>query len=202
LKGEVLGQEVLDISRTLSGFSALILTVCMVRLLLEGWIPAAMQLTGYSSKLYLLALLAAVSAYFVPGLMYWCMREFGDVSIVVNGTAAMMVALAGLACHFLPTIVARIEKRSYWGWVLFINCLFLLPFGWECCFVWACGRGKNVEVVAAVGEVAEVQAPSVSDNEGVAETAALAEAPPPVETTEAVETAPPPGASVDEPVQD
>lgn len=168
----------------------------MVRLLLEGWIPAAMQLVGYSSKLYLLALLAAVSAYFVPGLMHWCMREFGDVSIVVNGTAAMMVALAGLACHFLPTIVARVEKRPYWGWVLFINCLFLLPFGWECCLVWACGRGSKVEAVPAIAEVVEAQAPLVSDNEGAAET------PPPAETTATVEAAPPPGASANEPAKD
>ncbi len=200
-----MGQEVLDISRTLSGFSALILTVCMVRLLLEGWIPAAMQLVGYSSKLYLLALLAAVSAYFVPGLMYWCMREFGDVSIVVNGTAAMMVALAGLACHFLPTIVARLEKRPYWGWVFFINCLFLLPFGWECCLVWACGRGSKVEAVADFAEVAEAQAPLVSGNEGAAETAETAEmteTAPPAETSAAVEAAPRPGASADEPAQD
>lgn len=194
-----MGQEVLDISRTLSGFSALILVVCTVRLLLEGWIPAAMQLVGYSSKLYLLALLAAVSAYFVPGLMYWCMREFGDVSVVVNGTAAMMVGLAGLACHFLPTIVARIEKRPYWGWILFINCLFLLPFGWECCLVWACGRGHKVEAQAVVAEVTETQAPSVSDN---AETAEIAEAAPPPVDTETVDPAPQTGAPADEPAKD
>ena len=118
--------------------AALILSVCVFRLVICGWIPAAMKLKGYSSKLYLLALAALVSSVFLPGLMYWCMADFGDISLVVNGTAAMMAVMAGLACHFLPTIIAFIEKRSNRGWMLFLNCMILLPFSWESCLVWAC----------------------------------------------------------------
>lgn len=150
--------EIRDLTFFIGDGCCFLLLCYGLRLFVWGWVPAFLKLKGYSSRLYAAAVACFVLSSMSGMLVRWCLAEFGDVSLMINGTFGIMVLLSGLALHFLPTLTAYVEKRSDKTPLIVINCLFLIPFSWECCWFWACSRR---DVGAKIGE--EIKVADVAD---------------------------------------